>query len=116
MLAAGICMTLLYGLFVVLAQPGITISFARDERIGSGLDFGAVWEWSLRNPGRIVVVVLAAGVIGAVLGAAASAIGALLCGIGLLATVPLATVVSSLVQFHLYGQLAASDPLTSTPQ
>lgn len=31
------CLLVLYGIFVALAAPGFTISFAQDERIGSGL-------------------------------------------------------------------------------
>jgi hypothetical protein len=41
MLCAG-CLALLYGLFVALAAPGYTISFAHDESIGKGLALTAM--------------------------------------------------------------------------
>ena len=43
------CLVSLYSLFVALVSPGFTIGFATDERIGSGLQFTKIWNWTQQN-------------------------------------------------------------------
>jgi len=111
LLACGTCLTLLYALFLSVAQPGIVISFARDKTIGSALRFGDIWEWTRRNIGPVIIAALVYLAASAVIPFAALLVGALLCIVGLVVTLPLSTLVLSLVQAHLYGQLAYADPM-----
>jgi hypothetical protein len=111
LLVVGICLTVLYGLFLAVAQPGITLAFARDLRFGSALDFSAVWEWTRANIGPVIIVTLVYLAASAVLPFAATLIGALLCIVGLIVTIPLATLALTLMQAHLFGQLAANYPM-----
>ena len=105
------CLSFIYGVFLALAQPGFTISFARDEKISSGLMLTDIWEWTRANLGQVIIVSLVAIGAALVIFLGASVIGALLCGIGLIVTLPLAGLVTSLVQHHLYGQLARGCPM-----
>ncbi|MGL4648533.1 MAG: DUF4013 domain-containing protein [Caldilineaceae bacterium] len=116
LLFCGICLTVLYGLFLSVAQPGIMIAFARDKSIRSALDFGTVWEWTRRNIGPVIIVTLVYLAASAVIPFAATLIGTLLCVVGLVVTIPLGTLVLALVQAHLYGQLAAADPMGGAPR
>lgn len=105
------CLSFVYGIFIALAQPGFTISFARDEKISSGLMLTDIWQWTRSNLGQVVIAALV--VLGATLALmlGASVIGVLLCVIGLIITLPLAMLAMTLVQHHLYGQLARSYPM-----
>lgn len=109
-----ICGTLLnvaYGLLFALAQPAITIAFARDLEIRSGLDFRLVWDYTRRNLSSLILVVLVYIAASFVITLAGSIIGTLLCVVGLIVTIPLASLVTLLVQYHLYGQVAHQDPM-----
>jgi hypothetical protein len=88
-----------YSLFIALLTPIISITFATDERIGSGLRLGFVlrmfrqyWQESLISVLITLGVELLAG------------IGILFFVIGILIT----SFYASLVQFHLYGQIGQS--------
>jgi hypothetical protein len=112
----GGCLSFLYSLFVFVMMPGFSIAFAEDERINSGLQFRKIWDWTRANSGQVVVVTLiyiAASIALSLLGAV---IGVLLCIIGLLVTVPLASLLIYLIQYHLYGQLAYSFPMSGGSQ
>lgn len=106
------CLSVLYGLFLAVVMPGFSIAFAKDERISSGLQFREIWAWTQANIGQVVVVTLiyiAASIALSLLGAI---VGVLLCLVGLIITLPLATLLTYLIQYHLYGQLAYSYPMS----
>lgn len=111
----GVCLTLIYGLVVAFLTPGFTIAFARDEEIRSGLQLSAIWRWTQQNLGQVLltgIIYLAASF---ALSLVAVLTGFLLCGIGLIATVPLGILVTMLFQHHLYGQLARGVAQPTTP-
>jgi uncharacterized membrane protein len=93
-------------------MPGYTIAFAQDGKISSGLQLTEVWHWTRANIGQVIVVaiVVALGSVAAMF--LASIVGTVLCIIGLGITIPLATLLISFFQYHLYGQLAREYPFS----
>ncbi len=111
LLTCGICLVTLYALFLTVAQPAIMIVFAREKSIGSALRFRDVWEWTRRNIGPVIIVAFVYLAASAVIPFAAMVIGTILLVIGLIVTIPLSVLLLSLVQAHLYGQLAGADAM-----
>ena len=113
MLCSGV-FVFFYSVFVFLAMPGYTIAFAQDGKISSGLQLTEVWNWTRANIGQVIVVaiVVALGSVAAMF--LASIVGTVLCIIGLGVTLPLATLLVSFFQYHLYGQLAREYPLSGS--
>ncbi len=117
-LLGGATVTMIYGLVVALLMPGFTIAFARDEEIRSGLQLTAIWQWTRQNLTQVVLASIIYIAASFALSIVAMIAGVLLCGIGLLVTIPLSTLVMMLFQHHLYGQLAREMPQpnpTATP-
>jgi hypothetical protein len=110
----GNCLLVLYGIFYALVTPGFTVWFARNEQIGEGLKLTEIWEWTRRNLGGVVLVMIAYIVASIVISTVASIVGVVLCLVGLIVTVPLGTLATYLYQYHLIGQLAYKDR-TGTP-
>ncbi len=102
----GMCLTFMYGIFFALATPAITIAFSRDEEIRSAFDLKAVWEWTRDHIGPVIVVTLVYIAASFVLVIGATVVGLLLCLVGLVVTIPLATLLTAVIQYHLIGQLA----------
>lgn len=100
------CLMSLYGLFLAVMTPGYTIAFAKDESIRTGLQITAVWRWTMRHLGQVVIAALVSMAFGAVIFILAGIVGVIACGVGVIVTIPLAVLVSSAFQHHLYGQLA----------
>ncbi len=115
-LLCGGCLVFLYGVFLAVAQPAFAISFARDERIGSGLMLTEIWTWVQQNLGQVVIAGLVVIGVGIIVSSLAMVLGALICGIGLLVTIPLGTLLVTIFQHHLYGQLARSYPMYPAPR
>lgn len=114
-LFGGVCLTTIYGLFVAFLTPGFTIAFARDEEIRSGLQLTEIWRWTQQNLGQVLLVGIIYIAGSFALGIVAMIAGVLLCGIGLIVTIPLSSLATMLFQHHLYGQLARDVPQPSTP-
>ncbi len=114
LLLGSSCLLFLYSLFVAFLSPGYTIAFAERERIGDGLAVGAIWSWSLAHLGQVVVVVLTVLIASFVVSFVGLLAGLLLCLIGLVVTLPLSTLVTTYIQFHLYGQLARTGPVVGS--
>ena len=110
LLVCGNCLSALYGLFVSLASPGFMIAFAKDEEIRSGLDYRAVYDWTVANIGQVIIVVLVMLAVSAALSLLGMIAGLILCVVGLIATIPLAQLLTALVRSHLFGQLARNHP------
>ncbi len=110
----GTCLTLVYALFLALVQPGYTIAFARDESIRSGLDFSAIWQWTRAHLSDVAVVAIVYVVGSMIISTVAFLVGLIACGIGILVTIPLGTLVVTYFQYHLYGQLPEGNLGTPT--
>ena len=73
-----------------------------------------VWEWTRRNLGSVVLVMIAYLIASIVISTVASIVGTILCIVGLIVTIPLGMLATYLYQYHLIGQLAYKDR-TGTP-
>lgn len=111
LLICGGCLSALYGLFLAIVMPGYTIGFSRDEQINSGLRFRDIWGWTMANLSDVLMVAIIYLVASLAFGLLGAISGVLLCIVGLIITIPLATLVTYLFQHHLYGQLAYAHPL-----
>jgi hypothetical protein len=109
------CLLMLYGIFVALAAPGFTISFAHDERIGSGLKVTNIWQWTRANLGQVIIVMLVIMAVSFIVSMLAGIVGLILCVIGLAVTIPLSVLFLTVFQYHLYGQLAREHPMYDSP-
>lgn len=114
-LFGSLSLTMLYGLVVALLTPGFTIAFARDEEIRSGLQLTEIWQWTQQHLGQVLLVGIIYLAASFALGIVAMVTGLLLCGIGLIVTIPLSTLVIMLFQHHLYGQLARAHTQPTAP-
>jgi hypothetical protein len=110
------CLTFLYSLFMAAVWPGYSIAFARDERTASGLRFRDILAWTRDNIGQVIVVVLVVIVASIVIGLVAAIGGVLLCLVGLIVTIPLGSLVATLFEYHLIGQLAYAYPMGGGPE
>lgn len=114
MLCAG-TLVFFYSVFVFLSMPGYTIAFAQDGKISSGLELTKVWHWTRANISPVIVVSIMVAIFSAAAAFLASVVGALFCGVGLIITIPFATLITSFFQYHLYGQIAREYSLAETP-
>jgi hypothetical protein len=105
LMLCGGSLAFLYGLFMVLIQPGYTIAFARDEKISSGFQLTEIWQWTRNHLSDVIVVAIVYVVATLIIGMVAGIVGVILCGIGLIVTLPLSQLVIYYMQYHLYGQL-----------
>jgi hypothetical protein len=106
----GGCLTMIYALLLTAATPGISIAFAKDEQITSALQFREIIAWTQANIGQVLVVTLVYIAASIALSLIGAIVGVLLCVVGLIITIPLATLLTGLFQYHLYGQLAYAYP------
>jgi hypothetical protein len=103
----GGCLSLLWGLLLLLATPAIYIRLARTDRFGSAFEFGKIWALTRDNIANVIIAVIlliVAGLIAAVIGM----LGIVALGIGLLVSIPFANLWQYLVQAHLFGQIGAT--------
>jgi hypothetical protein len=114
-LFGSLSLTVLYGLVVALLTPGFTIAFARDEEIRSGLQLTEIWQWTQQHLGQVLLIGIVYLAASFALGITAMLAGLLLCGVGLIVTMPLSTLVIMLFQHHLYGQLARENREPAVP-
>lgn len=103
------CLTVLYGIFITLMTPGFTLWFARDEEIRSGLQLSEIFEWTRSHLTDVILFMLAYIVASFVISTVAGIVGVLLCIVGLIVTIPVATFVTYVYQFNLLGQIAYKD-------
>jgi len=58
LLICGNCLVGIYGLLVTVVAPGISIAFAQDEEISSGLQVRKIIAWTQANIGQVLIVTL----------------------------------------------------------
>ena len=108
LLLCGMCLAVLWALFVTVISPAIYVRMAQTGDLVSAFQIGELWSFTTRNLGNIIIAVLLTWVVG-LIAAVVGGLGGLLCGVGLLLTIPVATVWQYLVTAHLYGQVGAVD-------
>jgi hypothetical protein len=105
----AVCLTAIYGIFVTLMTPGFVLWFARDEEIRSGLQLSEIFEWTRVHLVDVILFMLAYIVASFVISMVAGIAGVLLCIVGLIVTIPVATFITYVYQFNLLGQIAYKD-------
>ncbi|MFN3980211.1 MAG: DUF4013 domain-containing protein [Caldilinea sp.] len=103
------CLTVVYGIFLTLMTPGFTLWFARDEEIRSGLQLSEIFQWTREHVIDVILFMLAYIIASFVISTVAGIVGVLLCIVGLIVTIPVATFVTYVYQFNLLGQIAYKD-------
>ncbi len=102
----GACLSMLYAIFLYLVTPAFTVQFAEREQISDGLRVSDVWAWTRVRLGDVIMFLVAFIVASMVISTVGSIAGMVLCFVGLIVTIPLATLLTALYQYHLMGQLA----------
>jgi hypothetical protein len=105
LLACFGCLTLLWILVVLLATPAIYVRLAETEEISSALQFGEILEFTRDHLGDVLIAVIVYLVASMVVSLLASVIGTVLCLVGLVITIPAGSLITMLIQSHLYAQV-----------
>lgn len=103
--AVASCLTLLWGIVVALVTPAIYVRLADSRDLSSGFQFNTIYVWTRDRIGDVVIAVILSTLLTLALVLVGAVIGVLLCGIGLVLTLPAATMISTLVTVHLYAQI-----------
>jgi len=106
LLTCGTCLSLLWGLFVTLLSPAILIRLAAFERFASAFEVGALWSLTRDHIGPVIIALLLTWVASLIAGIAGM-LGLVFCIVGVLITIPLASLWQYLVMGHLFGQIGA---------
>lgn len=108
-LVGASCLIFIYAIFFTIMTPGFALWFARDEEIRSGLQLSEIFQWTREHVTDVILFMLAYIVASVVISTVAGIVGVLLCIVGLIVTVPVATFVTYVYQFNLLGQIAYKD-------
>jgi hypothetical protein len=100
----GSCLVLLWGLFVALLMPAIYVRIAATRRFVSAFEFGPLFAFTRENLGNVIIALLLLIVVGLIASVVAM-LGVIALFVGLLITIPFATLWQYLVQAHLFGQI-----------
>jgi hypothetical protein len=107
LIACASCLMLLWGIFVALISPAIYIRLAAFDRFSAAFEIGELWAFTRDNIGRVILalllLLLASWIVVPVIGL----LGGIVFCVGLLITVPFASVWQYLLTAHLYGQIGA---------
>jgi hypothetical protein len=108
LLLCGMCLAVLWGLFVTVISPAVYVRMAQTGSFASAFQITELWNFTTRNLGNIIIAIVLTWIAG-LIAAAVGSVGLLLCGVGVLLTIPVATTWQYLVTAHLYGQVGAVD-------
>ncbi len=86
-------------------NTAIYLRLAETQELGSGFQFNAIYVWTRDHIGDVVIAVILSTLLTMALVLVGSVVGILLCGIGLILTLPAATMLATLVTVHLYAQI-----------
>jgi hypothetical protein len=100
----GSCLVLLWSLFVTVLMPAIYVRIAATDRFSSAFEFGSMLAFTRDNLGNVIIALLLLIVVGLIASAIAM-LGVVALFVGLLITIPFATLWQYLVQAHLFGQI-----------
>lgn len=101
------CLLILWGLFLTLLTPAIYVRVARTERFAAGFEFARLWQFTRDNIGNVIIAILLTWLAG-IIASLIAGLGVIALVIGVLVTIPFASLWQYLVQAHLFGQIAAN--------
>ncbi len=102
----GSCLLLIWALFVTLLTPAIYARIAATDRFSSAFEFGKMWAFTRDNLGNVIIAILLVNIVAGLIAAVIAGLGVIALVIGLVVTIPFATLWQYLVQAHLFGQIA----------
>lgn len=105
-LCCASCLFLVWILFVALITPAIWIRIAQTDEFTSAFTLGQMWQFTRDNLGNVIVAILLVDVVAGIIAAFVGSLGFILLFVGIIITIPLATLWQYLVQAHLFGQIA----------
>ncbi len=105
MIAVASCLMLLWSIVVALVTPAIYVRLAETGELGSGFQFNAIYVWTRDRIGDVVIAVILSILLTLAVTLVAGVVGILLCGIGLILTLPASVLLSTLITVHLYAQI-----------
>ena len=97
---------ILWGLFITLLTPAIYARLAATDRFTTAFELGRIWEFTRDNLGNVIIAIVLIWLAG-LLASVFAMLGLIVLCIGVLVTIPLASLWQYLVQAHLFGQIAA---------
>lgn len=98
------CLLFLWALFVTLLSPAIYVRIAATDRFSSAFELGRMWAFTRDNLGNVIIALLLLIVV-SVIASFVAGLGLVALFIGILITIPFATLWQYLVQAHLFGQI-----------
>jgi uncharacterized membrane protein len=107
LIACSSCLMLLWGIFVALISPAIYVRLAAFDRFSAAFEVGELWSFTTGNIGNVILALLLLLLVSWIAVPIIGFVGVLLCVVGLLITVPFASLWQTLVTAHLYGQIGA---------
>lgn len=110
LVAGAALLSFLWTLVVLLVTPVLCIRLAETEDVVSAFQFREIYQFVRDHVGDVVIAALIALAASIVLGLLGWTVGALLCLVGLVITVPASLMLTSLVSAHLYGQIGLAKP------
>ncbi len=102
----GSCLLLIWALFVTLLTPAIYARIAATDRFSSAFEFGKMWAFTRDNLGNVIIAIMLVNIVAGLIAAVIAGVGVIALVIGLVVTIPFATLWQYLVQAHLFGQIA----------
>ena len=106
LIVCGSCLMILWGLFITLLTPAIYARLAATDRFTAAFELGRIWEFTRDNLGNVIIAIVLIWLAG-LLASVFAMLGLIVLCIGVLVTIPLASLWQYLVQAHLFGQIAA---------
>jgi hypothetical protein len=104
MVVCGSCLALLWGLFIAVLTPAIYVRIAATDRFASAFEFGPMLAFTRDNLGNVILALLLLIVVG-IIASVVAMLGVVVFVVGLLITIPFASLWQYLVQAHLFGQI-----------
>jgi hypothetical protein len=107
LIACASCVMLLWGIFIALLSPAIYVRLAAFDRFSAAFEVGELWGFTSANIGNVILVLFLLLLVSWIAVPIIGLIGVVLCVIGMLITVPFASLWQTLITAHLYGQIGA---------
>jgi hypothetical protein len=100
----GSCLAGIWGLFIAVLTPAIYVRIAATDRFASAFELGPMFAFTRDNLGNVVLALLLLIIVG-IIASVVAMLGVVAFFVGLLITIPFATLWQYLVQAHLFGQI-----------
>jgi hypothetical protein len=107
LIACASCLMLLWGIFVALISPAIYVRLAAFENFSAAFEIGELWAFTRENIGRVILAIILLALVSSIVVPIIGLLGLPVCLVGVLISIPFASLWQYLVTAHLYGQIGA---------